>query len=120
MRFVVVGASNTAISFVTYAALLWVGTVYWLAGAIAFAAGAVNGYVFNRTWTFAAADSLRSRSRYVVVQLGGLLASIGLLWFLVRHAGVGRIPAYALTLPTVTVATFLANRGWAFAAGEPS
>jgi putative flippase GtrA len=32
----------------------------------------------------------------------------------VSLAGLGRITAYALTIPAVTLAMFTANRGWTF------
>lgn len=117
-KFAAVGASNTAVSLLAYAGLLRVDVVYPLAGAIAFLAGAVNGYVLNRRWTFAAADTWRARRRYVLVQLGGLGATTALLWALVSPAGFGRITAYTLTIPVVTLATFAANRGWTFQSGS--
>ena len=64
-RFLVVGVGNTVLSFVAYRLLLAAGTPYVPAAALAFAVGAVNGYVFNRRWTFAAADTTRSRVLYV-------------------------------------------------------
>jgi putative flippase GtrA len=113
-KFVAVGISNTAVSLLTYAALLRVDVVYPVAGAIAFLAGAANGYVLNRRWTFAAADTWRARRRYVLVQLAGLGATTALLWMFVSPAGFGKITAYAMTIPVVTLATFTANRGWTF------
>lgn len=113
-RFVVVGVSNTTVSLLAYAGLLRVDVPYPVAGAIAFLAGAVNGYVLNRRWTFAASDTWRARHRYVLVQLAGLGATTVLLWMVVSLAGFGRISAYALTIPMVTLATFTANRGWTF------
>ncbi len=114
-RFVAVGVSNTLVSFALYTALILAATPYWAAGAIAFAAGSVNGYVLNRRWTFDVADSIAARTRYVAVQLCGLGATSGLLWLLVSDAGFDRIAAYVLAIPVVTIATFLANRNWAFA-----
>jgi putative flippase GtrA len=102
------------LSYLVYAALVVLGAPYWLAGAVGFAAGAVNGYVLNRRWTFASPDSAAARARYLVVQLGGLGATTGLLWLLVAAGGVDRLGAHAVTIPGVTVATFLANRGWTF------
>jgi putative flippase GtrA len=113
-KFVAVGISNTAVSLLTYAALLRVDVVYPVAGAIAFLAGAANGYVLNRRWTFAAADTWQARRRYVLVQLAGLGATTALLWMFVSPAGFGQITAYAMTIPVVTLATFTANRGWTF------
>jgi putative flippase GtrA len=113
-KFVVVGASNTLISFVVYIGLLRIGVPYLGAGAFAFMIGAINGYVLNSRWTFGSADAWKARVRYVVVQIGGLALTSVLLWNLVSVAAIGRVVAYALVIPAVTVATFAANRGWAF------
>jgi len=114
VKFIFVGASNTAISFFAYAGLIWFGLVYWLAGAIAFVLGAVNGYVLNRRWTFASSDTTAARLRYLVVQLAGLGATTLLLWLFVSSGALTRLEAYAAAVPAVTLATFLANRGWVF------
>jgi putative flippase GtrA len=113
-RYVTVGAANTAISFAAYALLIAVAVPSGAAAALAFAAGAVNGYVLNRRWTFAAADSTRARTAYVCVQAAGALASGALVWALVHEAGAGRVGAYLAAVPPVTLATFLANRFWTF------
>ena len=113
-KFCLVGTSNTALSFGAYALLIWVDVRYWVAGAIAFALGAVNGYILNRRWTFASRDSTAARVRYVIVQLAGLGLTTLLLWLFVSSGARGRIAAYACTVPTVTVTTFLANRVWVF------
>jgi putative flippase GtrA len=112
-RFLTVGLSNTVLSYLVYVSLVTV-MPYWIAGALAFAAGAVNGYVLNRRWTFAATDSAGARARYVAVQLCGLGTTSGLLWLLVGREGIHRLWAYALTIPVVTVVTFAANRTWTF------
>jgi putative flippase GtrA len=103
------------LSFVAYRLLLAAGTPYVPAAALAFAVGALNGYVFNRRWTFAAADTTRSRTLYVLVQgLGAASTSLLVLLF-VRAAEVGQVGAYLLAIPPVTVAMFAANRAWTFA-----
>jgi putative flippase GtrA len=117
-RFLLVGLGNTALSFVVYRLLLVVGTPYVLAAPLAFAAGALNGYVFNRSWTFAARDSMRARLLYVVVQGAGALSTSLLVLFFVRVAETGRVWAYLAAIPPVTLSTFAANRLWTFA--EPS
>ena len=82
------------LSFVAYRLLLAAGTPYVPAAALAFAVGAVNGYVFNRRWTFAARDTTRSRMLYVLVQgLGAASTSLLVLLF-VRAAEVGKVGAY--------------------------
>ena len=110
-RFGVVGVGNTLLSLAAYEALAAAGLPAAAAGAAAFSAGAVNGYLWNRRWTFRAHDSAGARLRYLVVQLGGAAATGVLAW------SVG----YLLALPLVTAATFLANRRWTFSQPyEPS
>jgi putative flippase GtrA len=114
-RFLVVGVGNTLISFAVYRLLLAFGTPYAIAAPLAFAVGAVNGYVFNRRWTFAARDSVRARALYVAVQGAGALSTSVLVLFFVRVAGTGRVWAYLAAVPPVTLCMFAANRRWTFA-----
>jgi putative flippase GtrA len=114
-RFLAVGVGNTVVSFLVYRLLLVLGTPYAVAAPLAFAAGALNGYVLNRRWTFAARDSRRARVLYVTVQAIGALATSGLVVFFVRVAGTGRVVAYLAAIPPVTVCMFVANRYWTFA-----
>jgi putative flippase GtrA len=115
VRFLVVGVANTAISFGAYRLLLVIDTPYAVAAPIAFGVGAVNGYIFNRRWTFVARDSTRARIVYVVVQAAGALATTLLVLFFVRVAGVDKVLAYLAAIAPVTVSTFAANRFWTFA-----
>lgn len=115
VRYLVVGLANTAVSFAVYRLLLVVGTPYLVAAPLAFAAGAVNGYVFNRRWTFAAVDSTRARVLYVAVLGVGAVSTSLLVLLFVRGAGLDRVEAYLAAIPPVTVATFAANRLWTFA-----
>jgi putative flippase GtrA len=115
-RFLAVGVANTLISLAVYRGLLAAGTPYPAAAALAFAAGAVNGYALNRVWTFAARDTARARAVYVAVQVAGAGSSSLLVLLLVEGAGLGRLPAYLATLPPVTLLAFAANRRWTFAA----
>ena len=114
-RFLVVGLSNTAVSFVAYRLLLAVSTPYVIGAALGFAVGAVNGYILNRRWTFAATDSTRARVLYVLVQVVGAASTSLLVLFFVQVVGIGKVVAYLAAIPPVTVCMFLANRLWTFA-----
>ncbi len=114
-RFLLVGLGNTALSFVVYRLLLVIATPYVLAAPLAFAAGAVNGYVFNRSWTFAARDSTRARVLYVAVQATGAVSTSLLVLLFVHAAGTGKVWAYLAAIPPVTLCMFAANRLWTFA-----
>ena len=102
------------LSFVVYRLLLAVGTWYVVAAPLAFAVGALNGYIFNRRWTFAARDSTRARVVYVGVALTGAVAT-SLLVPLFVAIGVSKVVAYLAAIPPVTVCMFVANRVWTFA-----
>jgi putative flippase GtrA len=114
-RFLVVGVANTALSFIAYRLLLAVATPYVVAAFLGFGAGALNGYVFNRRWTFAARDSTRARVLYVAVQATGAISASLLVLLFHSGAGVGKVGAYLAAIPPVTVCTFVANRVWTFA-----
>jgi putative flippase GtrA len=114
VRFLVVGVANTLISFVVYRLLLAVDLWYVVAAPLAWGVGAVNGYVFNRRWTFAARDSTRARTLYVLVTAAGAGASSLLVLLFAHGAGLGKLEAFLAALPLVTVSTFAANRYWTF------
>ena len=114
VRFLVVGFGNTVLSFIAYRLLLAVGTPYAVAALLAFAVGAVNGYIFNRRWTFAARDTTRARGLYVGLQVLGAVATGLLVVVFVRGLGVPHGIAYLAAVPPVTVAMFVGNRLWTF------
>ena len=114
VRFLIVGVANTLISLVVYRALLALGVWYVVAAPIAWGAGVVNGYVFNRRWTFRARDTRRARVLYALFGAAGAAAASLFVFLFVRGAGIGRFEAYLVATPLITVSTFLANRYWTF------
>ena len=106
-RYVIVGASNTLLTFVTYTALIAVGLAAPAASAVGFAVGAFNGYHLNRRWTFGGG---RGRVlRYVAVQgVGAAASAAGVA--LARGDGLGRLPAEMIVLPAVTLMTYVLAR----------
>lgn len=123
VRFCEVGATNTAITLVSYGVLVRLGCPPWLASALAFAAGAVNGYYWNARWTFA--DRRRTgvaatRMRYVAVQGAGSGASA--LGVLLAHdaLGLGHLPAEIVILPVVTLFTYALMRSVVFPPPRPT
>jgi putative flippase GtrA len=118
-RFLLVGLGNTAISFGVYRLLLAVGAWYVVAAPIAYVASLLNGYVFNRRWTFGARDSARARVRYVAVQASGAGLTSLLVLLFVDAAGMSRVAAFLAAVVPTTLCTFAANRVWTFADRTP-
>jgi putative flippase GtrA len=121
VKFGVVGVSNTLIAFAVYTLLLKVfGVWYVAASGLGFAVGAVNGFLWNRAWTFRGhvGDAL-TPVRWFVVQSCGLLLDLGLVYVCVDGVGLGKLVGQAVTTVVVTVLTFFANRAWTFREHTP-
>jgi putative flippase GtrA len=119
VRFCLVGASNTGLSFITYVVAVRAGAPYLVASCGAFALGALNGYSLNRVWTFRAGSfTFPTLVRYGLVQGLGLSINAGLLAVLVEGLQLDSIAAQALVLPAVSVLTFSLSRRWVFAGGR--
>jgi putative flippase GtrA len=121
VKFAIVGVSNTLITFAVYTLLLkGFGVWYLAASAIGFIAGAVNGFLLNRRWTFRGhvGDAL-TPVRWFVVQGCGLALNEGLLYLYVDQLGLDKLLGQALAIAVVTVSTFLVNRAWTFRMSGP-
>jgi putative flippase GtrA len=117
VKYSLVGASNTLITFVTYVSLMAAGVDYLLASAIGYAVGSANSYLLNYRWTFDArgVSHRQTLSRFAVVQGFGISANLGLIYLLVDGLGFAKAPAQGLVTLLVLAITFLMNRIWAFA-----
>lgn len=121
VKFGIVGVSNTLISFAVYTLLLKVfGVWYVAASGIGFAVGAVNGFLWNRAWTFRGhvGDAL-TPVRWFVVQSCGLLVDLALVYVFVDGVGLDELVGQAMTTAIVTVLTFFVNRAWTFRGHTP-
>lgn len=120
-RYAAVGGLNTAVSLVSYGALVAMGTPYVLASGLAFILGAATSYLGNRSWTFAATTTSHSTAapRYLAVVLLGLLTDIVLIALLVDGAGMAKLPAQFVVTPVAAVQGYLLSRRWAFADARP-
>jgi putative flippase GtrA len=118
VRFGLVGATNTALTRATYAALVAVHAPVPLAGAGGWGVGAVNGFLLNRAWTFrGAARGALPAARYAIVALAGSALDAALLAIAVGEQHLPRIAGELAVLPPVTLLTFVLCRGWVFAPG---
>jgi putative flippase GtrA len=121
MKFALVGVSNTLLTLLVYTFLLKVVGVWYLAAsAIGFIAGAINGFLLNRRWTFRehVGDAL-TPVRWGIVQGCGLAVDEGILYLLVHDAHLDKVLAQVAATAVVTVTTFFANRAWTFRVHTP-
>jgi putative flippase GtrA len=121
VKFGIVGVSNTLITFAVYGLLLKVFGVWYLAAsAVGFIAGATNGFLLNRRWTFSGhvGDAL-TPVRWAIVQGCGLGINEGLLYLFVHDARLDKLLAQVFATSVVTITTFFANRAWTFRTHPP-
>lgn len=115
VKFAVVGVSSTIVTLVSYAALIALGVTYLAAGPLAWTLGLMNGYTWNRHWTFDRAPHETSlMGKYFAVGGIGLILNTALLALLIEALSVDRLPAEVIALPVVVLTTFLLNRYWVF------
>jgi putative flippase GtrA len=115
IRFALVGGSNTLVTIVSYAALIEIGVAYLLAAVIGYVAGILNGYTWNRLWTFETGPfHLPEFSRYVVVQLSGLVMNLLLLLILIETFALPTGLAEILSVVPIVLLTYSLNRSWTF------
>ena len=108
------------IDFLLYALLLSFGVWYVLAKTLSLVIATLNGYTFNRRWTFRTGGHRHSTlARYVTVQATGLTMNIAFLTFFVELIGLGPLVAQAIAIPFIASYTFLANRLWTFGRDIP-
>ena len=121
IKFGIVGVSNTLLTLVVYTVLLKVFGVWYLAAsAIGFIAGATNGFLLNRRWTFRdhVGDAL-TPVRWAIVQGAGLAIDELMLYVLVHDAKLDKLLAQVCATAFVTVTTFFVNRAWTFRVHTP-
>ena len=117
VRYLLVGVSNTAITLAAYVLLLGAGVPAIGASVLAFAAGAVTGFLLNRSWTFRSdRGGAGAVARYAAVLTLGLgLNALGVA-LAVQVVDLPKIAGEIVALPLVTATTFLLVRSWVFAA----
>lgn len=119
IKFAIVGASNTAITFVSYYLLIKLGLHYSIANILAYCVGIVNSYIFNSIWVFKSTSERKSTaSKFLVVNLAALSLSTALLFLFVDMFGVNELVAQIIVTLLVLVVNYTANKLWTFKAKE--
>jgi putative flippase GtrA len=116
-RFCVVGLSGMVIDFsVTYLLRERAKWNQYLANSIGFLLSATNNFIWNKFWTFhnTSQEYIRQYGIFMLISLGGLLISNGVLWFCNKKL---RIPFYAskaIAIGIVVIWNYLLNKFIAF------
>lgn len=120
LKFSIVGLSNTIVSYLVYAALLFFGVNYIVANIVSYFAGVINSFYWNNKYVF---DNERSDLSSLISSFSKLLASSAftgliinniLLYFWVSVLGISSILGPLLNLFVTYPLNYILSKYWAF------
>lgn len=120
LKFSIVGLSNTIVSYLVYAALLFIGVNYIVANIVSYFAGVINSFYWNNKYVF---DNERSDLSSLISSFSKLLASSAftgliinniLLYFWVSVLGISSILGPMLNLFVTYPLNYILSKYWAF------
>lgn len=114
-KFIIVGGTNTTLTYFLYVALIYVGFNYNLALIIEYLFGILTGYVMNKYWTFSDRYNTRnSLFKYIATYCVSFVFNLGILNWLVLYGILGPILGQLVALGIATVLSFLLQNFWVF------
>ena len=119
LKFGLVGLGNTAISYLVYLALVYVGVYYIAASVASFAVGVLNSFFWNHKYVFKDETGERSVTRsliktYVAYAFTGLIVQNVLLYVYVEALKMSEYAALFFVLPITVPLNYILNKLWAF------
>jgi putative flippase GtrA len=118
LRFIIVGLSNTVISYLAFIGLHRLLETAFFAQAIAYAAGICWSYAWNSRWTFGQAAYSRAQFvRFVVAQLSLLALSALLIGVAVDGLRLHATASWLAVMALITIVNYLVTKRWVFGRG---
>ncbi len=116
IKFGLVGFSNTLISYVTYALLVYLDVYYQIANIVAFTISSLSGFVLNRSWVFDGKNGhiVKQLLKYYLVYGSSLILSLVLTYIWIELVGVNKYLPPIINLIITVPYNYLLNKVWAF------
>lgn len=118
VKFGIVGLANTAISYVVYLALIWIGLYYMLASIIGFSVSVFNSYYWNNKYVFRVESGRAWWKTFIKTYISyagtGIVLSNILLYLWIDVLGISAMIAPLISLVITVPVNFLANKFWAY------
>lgn len=118
IKFAIVGASNTALSFLVYVVLVKLSLYYILASIISYIAGILNSYILNTAFVFKEKKTKKNLFMFSSVYLSALLINLSLLYIMVDVFGIGPITGQILVTGLVMIYNYIMQKKWTFGASK--
>ncbi|HTG70601.1 MAG TPA: GtrA family protein [Candidatus Udaeobacter sp.] len=124
IAFNIVGLLNTAVDFLLFTILIWLGTYYLLAQVIAYGAGMINSFVLNSRYTFGNDGRIATKRQQLGMSVrfiawNGILLGITLLLLaaLTEWWGMSEVIAKLIVTAVTVLLNFYGSKKWVFASG---
>lgn len=118
VKFGIVGLANTAISYVVYLVLIWIGLHYMLASIIGFSVSVLNSYYWNNKYVFRVESGRAWWKTFIKTYVSyagtGIVLSNILLYLWIDVLGISAMIAPLISLVITVPVNFLANKFWAY------
>lgn len=119
LQFSLVGLTNTIISYVIYATLVWMGMYYLLASVLSFIVSVLNSFYWNDKYVFREEKEGRSVwttliKTFISYSLTGLIVSNILLYIWIDIFEISCYIAPIINLVITVPLNFILNKNWAF------
>lgn len=116
LKFSMVGASNTLISFIIYYLMIFLEINYLIANIGGYIISSLWGYILNKIWVFKENNQKVSKSvtRYYVVYLVSFLINLCIMYILVDVLQVSTIMAPFFTMCITVPFNFIMSKLWVF------
>lgn len=116
-KFGVTGLLNTGVDYLVFTILaVWLPVNIYLAQTISYAAGTLNSYIINRSWTFRSNERFFSPTmvKFLVLNLCMLALSVILIGYFTESIGLSKLIAKACTVLVTLAISFVINNFWVF------
>lgn len=116
LKFGLVGLSNTLISYLTYAVLVYFSVHYQIANIVAFVISSLSGFLLNRSWVFKAKHSAATMQlvKYYIIYGSSLFISLALSYFWIEILGINKYLPPIINLCITVPYNYVFNKLWAF------
>lgn len=115
VKFSIVGAGVTAIGYLVYAFLVYLGVNYQVALLLDYIVGIVIGYILNKYWTFSyVSKNSRSFFKYASSYVVIFLINSGLLTLFVKYSFLSPIYSQMIVLVFIIISSYWLQKKWVF------
>lgn len=115
VRFLLVGALNTALGYGLYALFIFLGIQYFISNTLSFIIGTIHSYLWNKFYTFRSKEkSVKEPIRFASIYVIIFILSNFLLWLFIEKLHLNAYLAGVVGLFITTVISFTGHKYFSF------